>query len=679
MLNMSSIESAVVMLLIIDIAFYEAYMMFRLALYIEITKQLRKYSKEENSREVQSIIETNQGQKKDYVLTDEERKKILYPLHSSSVTSYPKEGLLKDEKRIQSELAKLRQEMPYPEETTTNSNISNMVMEPSVVNDDVLRISLKKLDNLVGLKNVKKMVFQIKDFLEVEKIREKNGQKASNPTLHMIFTGNPGTGKTTVARIIADIFRSLGFLSKGHLVEVSREDLVGGYVGQTAEKTKKIIEQAKGGILFIDEAYTLSRGGEQDFGKEAIDTLVKGMEDLRNDLVIILAGYTKEMEEFMKKNSGLYSRFPYNIEFADYTGDELLEILNRMVKEKGFMWEKETRIKVKGKLEKMNVRGKNDTGNGRMIRNVLEAAIIQQSHRLKKEGNYQKSRLFELQAIDFDIKDESAFDLDKELSSVIGNEEVKHYIRMIQAQIQMNQLREKNGLVSQALNYHMIFKGNPGTGKTMIARLMANLLKQMGVVKTGHLVEVGREDLVAGFVGQTAIKTKEIINKALGGVLFIDEAYSLVDGGENDFGKEAINTLIKEMEDHRDELVVILAGYSEDMARFMQVNAGIQSRFPFIFEFKDYDVNELIEIFRLMVKEKGYVLEQKVIPSLQKYFCEYLTDHVNGNARMVRNLLEKAIQKQSYRLSQKNISQITKEELEQIKLEDLSIPVYAHA
>ena len=158
-------------------------------------------------------------------------------------------------------------------------------------------------------------------------------------------------------------------------------------------------------------------------------------------------------------------------------------------------------------------------------------------------------------------------------------------------------------------------------------------------------MEVGREDLVAGFVGQTAIKTKEIINKALGGVLFIDEAYSLVDGGENDFGKEAINTLIKEMEDHRDELVVILAGYSEDMVRFTQVNAGIQSRFPFIFEFKDYDVNELIEIFCLMVKEKGYVLEQKVIPSLQNYFCDYLSNHVNGNARMVRNLLEKAIQK----------------------------------
>ena len=175
MLNISSIESAVVMLLLIDIAFYEAYMMFRLALNIEITKQLRKYCKEENSREIQSIFETNQSQKTGYVLTDEERKKILYPLHSSSVISYPKEGLLKDEKRIQSELAKLRQEMPYPEETTTNSqlNTSNMVIEPNVANDDVLRISLEKLDNLVGLKNVKKMVFQIKDYLEVEKIREK--------------------------------------------------------------------------------------------------------------------------------------------------------------------------------------------------------------------------------------------------------------------------------------------------------------------------------------------------------------------------------------------------------------------------------------------------------------------------------------------------------------------------
>ncbi|MFL0364669.1 AAA family ATPase [Pseudobacillus sp. 179-B 2D1 NHS] len=529
------------------------------------------------------------------------------------------------------------------------------------------------LNQLVGLDEVKLSVKELIDLIEVNRLRREQGLSETKPMLHMIFTGNPGTGKTTVARIIAEVFKTLNVVSKGHLVEVTREDLVEGYIGQTAAKTKKVLQEASGGILFIDEAYTLSRGGDQDFGKEAIDTIVKHMEDHRDDLIIILAGYTKEMTEFMRANSGLASRFPFQIKFADYSTDELLTILKRELRKRQYTISKETEKALLNHLETKSIKGRSDNGNGRMVRNMVEKAIRRQSSRLRKEMDYlSKERLSELTTGDFNIQQESVFNLEKTLAGIIGNEKLKEKIRMIAAQMNIQKLRKEQGFKVTASSQHMIFQGNPGTGKTMIARTMAKLLMELGVLKKGHLVEVTREDLVAGYIGQTASKTREVVESALGGVLFIDEAYTLSTGGENDFGREAINTLVKMMEDHRDELVIILAGSRKEMTDFFQANSGLNSRFPIKLDFEDYSPLEMTQILELLAIKKGYKIQLDTLNKLYQYLKVHPRDEQSGNGRFSRNVLEEAIQYQAYRLSKLDRAP-SREELMTLNDEDFPI------
>lgn len=539
---------------------------------------------------------------------------------------------------------------------------------------DLALLSIQNtLNRMVGLTEVKTFIAELNDLIEVNRMRREKGLSQSKPTLHMIFTGNPGTGKTTVARLVADMLKALGIVSKGHLVEVTREDLVEGYIGQTAVKTKKVLERASGGVLFIDEAYTLSRGGDQDFGREAIDTIVKHMEDHREDLVVILAGYSKEMEDFMKINSGLRSRFPLQVEFADYSAEELLVILKTELKKREFTINAAAEKHILADLETKTIKGRSDSGNGRMIRNMIEDAVRRQSSRLRKKGSYlSKEQLKELTLEDFNIQETSLFDLEKTLADIIGNEPIKEQIRMMAAQMKIEKLRAAEGFKTSSVSRHMVFSGNPGSGKTMIARTMADLLKEIGVLKKGHLVEVSREDLVAGYVGQTALKTKEIVESALGGVLFIDEAYSLSTGGENDFGREAISTLVKMMEDHREELVVILAGYPNEMDGFFQTNAGLRSRFPNHFHFEDYSPLEMTKILEKLATLKGYVISPDTLKQMHVYLSEYPLDVESGNGRFCRNVLEEAIKHQAYRLSE--LGRIpTKQELSVLEIQDFSI------
>ncbi len=216
----------------------------------------------------------------------------------------------------------------------------------------------------------------------VFKRREETGLPNADISLHMVFTGNPGTGKTMIARLMARVYRSLGILSKGQLVEVDRSGLVAGYVGQTAIKTSKVIEKALGGVLFIDEAYALNGKGDNDFGQEAIDTLLKAMEDHRDDLVVILAGYTKEMQLFLSANSGLASRFPNQIEFPDYTGAELYKILCSIARSKGYTLDAACELPLVTYFDRKQAEDAATNGNGRMARNTLEKAILNQSKRL---------------------------------------------------------------------------------------------------------------------------------------------------------------------------------------------------------------------------------------------------------------------------------------------------------
>ena len=243
----------------------------------------------------------------------------------------------------------------------------------------------RELDELVGLAPVKEYVFGLADNIQVQQRRAAAGFKTASLSMHMIFTGNPGTGKTTIARLVARYLKAIGALKGGQLIEVSRGDLVGRYTGHTAPLTNSVIESALGGVLFIDEAYSLYRGEQDSFGLEAIDTLVKGMEDHRDELVVILAGYTKEMETFLTANSGLASRFPNKIEFPDYTADELLDITAVLAKGKGYRLAESCTFPLLGYYKRRQALDSRTAGNGRLARNTLEKAIFNQSRRLVAE------------------------------------------------------------------------------------------------------------------------------------------------------------------------------------------------------------------------------------------------------------------------------------------------------
>jgi len=258
----------------------------------------------------------------------------------------------------------------------------------------VLKEIEEELNSLVGMEEMKKTIKEIYAWIYVNKKREEAGLKAGKQVLHMMFKGNPGTGKTTVARLIGKLFQKMNVLSKGHLIEAERADLVGEYIGHTAQKTRDLIKKAMGGILFVDEAYSLGRGGEKDFGKEAIDTLVKHMEDKQHDFILILAGYSREMEEFLSLNPGLQSRFPLIINFPDYTIEQLMEIAAKMLKDREYILSHEAEKKLREHLYWVKTTtGSRGFSNGRYIRNIIEKAVRAQAMRLLLQNNYDKYEL----------------------------------------------------------------------------------------------------------------------------------------------------------------------------------------------------------------------------------------------------------------------------------------------
>ena len=259
----------------------------------------------------------------------------------------------------------------------------------------------KELDEIVGLDSVKEYLLSLENHIKITQIRKQKGLKTSEVSKHMIFTGNPGTGKTTIARIVSRMMKACGILKQGQLVEVTRADLVGKYVGHTAPLTMNVINSALGGVLFIDEAYSLYRGKDDSFGLEAIDTLVKGMEDHRDDLIVILAGYSKEMEDFLLANSGLKSRFANIIHFPDYTGEEMVKIAISIARSKGYVISEDALVPLENYFTKIQAKKDPNSGNGRLVRNKIEEAILKQSKRLLDNPNEDIS---ELRLVDFNLE-----------------------------------------------------------------------------------------------------------------------------------------------------------------------------------------------------------------------------------------------------------------------------------
>jgi TPR repeat protein/SpoVK/Ycf46/Vps4 family AAA+-type ATPase len=520
---------------------------------------------------------------------------------------------------------------------------------------------------LVGLDVVRQEVFRQASYIHVQKLRAQEGLRVPKwPSRHLVFMGNPGTGKTTIARIIAGLYQRLGILKTEKIVETDRSGLVAPYIGQTALKTKAVVETALGGILFIDEAYALTRkGGGQDFGLEAIETLLKMMEDHRDDLVVIVAGYTGEMESFIKANPGLSSRFNRYIRFPDYVPAELLRILLNFFAEHSYALSEATHPGLLSIFGREIQAQRERFGNARYVRNIFEKMIEAQAQRVYCLANASVADLQEILLVDVEQAlgeslpavtglNSNYEEVVARLNKLIGLATVKKQIQRLFDFVHMQRAREKAGFkVVSGFSQHLVFTGNPGTGKTVVARIVADLYFSLGIIPSNHIVEVDRSVLVAGFVGQSAIKTREVVESARGGVLFIDEAYALVQSeGENDFGREVIDTLLKAMEDYREDMVVIVAGYTEPMNAFIESNPGLRSRFNHYIEFEDYQAEELVEIFESFCRESEYMLDKVAREFLLGTFQKMVSaGQTRSNGRFVRNIYERSVEVQSVRLS----------------------------
>ena len=605
---------------------------------------------------------------------------------ASGFDEFPEKDVLLDD--IKNGTDNYRQYLRSAERTEQQLKNDEMFVplryDSSVDNDEgIPEFILNKFreKHLIGMYSVKKQLARIYNRMEIERKRlEKlNITQAEKPVMNFILMGNPGTGKTSVARIIGELFFQMGLLSSSEMIEVDRSGLVDQYIGGTDKTTSEVLNKSLGKTLFIDEAYTLyEEGSDTDNGREAINAILKFVEDHRGELCVIMAGYRKEMKEMMKKaNRGFSSRFNTQIDIPDYSETELLNIIITMANAKSYSISADAKSIILEQIERENIDATFD--NARFMRRLCEDAIMNQSERLvnaKSEPSENDLRYLLKEDFISDARNDKEETLESclaELNSLIGLEGVKEQVKVMISEAKVMEEKRKRGIKNSGTgSLHMIFTGNPGTGKTTVARLIGKIYNHLGLLKRKDVfVECSRANLVGKYMGHTAKAVDDAVDSALGGVLFIDEAYNLKNSEQDYFGDEAINELVAQMENNRENLLVVIAGYTNEIKEFLSSNPGLKSRFATEIHFEDYSVEEMADIFVLIANNKHFSTDKLSREAIINYIDANCHEKDFGNGRGVRNLCERAIRNHNKNLESKDLSKLSGEELSALTEADL--------
>lgn len=516
---------------------------------------------------------------------------------------------------------------------------------------------LGQLEQLVGLEEVKR------EFRNIYKMQMAGLANPENTHYHMLFAGNPGTGKTTVAQMAADLFFRMGVIKTNKLVTVKPSDLISEWIGGTGTKAMEVIRRAYNGVLFIDEAYGIAN---MDRGEELLNVLLQEMEMNAGKLIVILAGYTDEMRELLKANPGLGSRIGQEIHFRDYTQEELAQIFLQMAKKAGFSLDPTARDELDDYISALMTR--EFFGNAREVRNLLQDLQEVWAEDFYTAVTQNGADAADVKRVFLPHHFEKIMPPKKEVSinDLIGLEALKKKLEEFKRQAMYKKyLKEKGFMNLTDFSMHMVFTGNPGTGKTTVARLIADDLYSIGMLRTNRLVVAERKDLV-GIRGDTAQKTADVIKKAVGGVLFVDEAYSL--SGDRYGGDDCIEVLLTAMEEHKGDTVFIFAGYVREMREFLASNPGIQSRIGYTFHFDDYTTEELTQIYADKMKKMGFDVSAGALNRVRE-IMEYFRDVKNfGNGRFVNHVIHQTISQRASRDFTKRYRNIRSQDIPTIKM-----------
>lgn len=501
---------------------------------------------------------------------------------------------------------------------------------------------LGDLNDLIGLEAVKR------EFRNIYTMRQMKLEGKGKPRYHMLFSGNPGTGKTTVAQMAADLLYGMNVIKTNKLVTAKPSDLISEYVGTTGSKTLEVIKRAYDGVLFIDEAYGLANT-ERGRGAEAINVLIQEMENHSDKLVVIFAGYKEEMRALLKTNPGIASRIGREIIFEDYSLEELVQIFHHQSRKEGFTLDPSAA----GNLEDcINSRMTREFfGNAREIGNILQSlkeAWSEEHYSTDsgEEGKPEPEKVFLPRHFERIMPPKQSLSI----HDLVGLDTLKQKLDAFKKQVMYQKHLRSMGMPALSdFNMHMIFTGNPGTGKTTVARMIADDLYAIGILKSNRLVVAERKDLVSTIIGGTAQKTEDMIKKAIGGVLFVDEAYSLVSHSERDFGREAIEVMLTAMEDHKADTIFIFAGYSEEMQDFLAMNPGIQSRIGYTFHFDDYTADELTKMFSDKMDKAGFVVSAEALSQVKDLMAYFSGTKNFGNGRFVNHVIQQTVSQRANR------------------------------